>query len=201
MIYRVGLGLSEVSETELDKTGFVYKIVNPREKIISLVETFIGVPYKFGASVSKDSPNFFDCSSLTAYLYANAGYAIPRICDDQYHFGKEVPEAEALVGDLVFFRGDRTDISKDKVGHCGVYIGNGEFIHAGGVDKGYGRVVREKILESKYYPTGFLGFRRLLLSEESRVVVEIPEDRTDLRKAESLLEWVKHAPKEANTQA
>lgn len=205
MMYRVGLSTKDVSEDELDKAGLRWEKVRPRERILTLAQSFIGVPYKFGSSVLRDSPRTFDCSSLTAYLYVEAGFAIPRICDDQYNFGEEVDEGDALLGDLVFFRGDRTDISPDKVGHCGVYVGSGELIHAGGFDKGYGKVVREKIVESKYYPTGFMGYRRFIPNEDERYVVEIPDDRPDLRSAQSLIEWVKHAgknnSKEANKQA
>lgn len=200
-MYVVGLRKTDVTEGELALSGLLWHKVSPREKILSLAPTLLDAPYKFGASVSKDSPNSFDCSSLTAYLYAQAGIAIPRICDDQYNFGIEVEESKAKPGDLVFFRGNRTDISPDKVGHVGVYMGDGEVIHAGGVSIGYGRVVREKIVESKYYPTGFLGFKNFIQDEADRYVVEIPDDRPDLRSAQSLIEWVKHVGKEANKQA
>lgn len=192
MSYVVGLSKSEVSEETLAKSGLKWSKVNPRETIVSLAPTLLDKPYKFGASVSKDSPNSFDCSSLTAYLYAQAGIAIPRICDDQYNFGVEVEESVARPGDLVFFRGNRDDISPDKVGHVGVYMGDGEVIHAGGVSIGYGKVIREKIAESKYYPTGFLGFKKYIRDDEDRYVVEIPDDRLDLRSAESLINWIKH---------
>lgn len=181
MSYLVGLSKDETSEDMLNKSGFNWKMVNPRETIVSLAPSLIDVPYKFGASVSKDSPNAFDCSSLTAYLYTQGGVAIPRICDDQYKAGAEVSEVEALSGDLVFYKGNRTDISEDKVGHVGVYMGEGEIIHAGGVSIGYGKVVREKIVESKYYPSGFLGYKRLLQSDDDRFVVEVPVDRPELR--------------------
>lgn len=181
MSYLVGLSKDETNEDSLNKSGLNWKKVNPRKVIVSLAPSLIDVPYKFGASVSKDSPNVFDCSSLTAYLYTQGGVAIPRICDDQYNAGVEVSEVEALPGDLVFYKGNRDDISADKVGHVGVYMGEGEVIHAGGVSIGYGKVVREKIVESKYYPSGFLGYKRLLQSDDDRFVVEIPEDRLELR--------------------
>ena len=191
MSYLVGLSKDEISEDTLNKSGLKWKKVNPRETILSIAPSLLGVPYKFGASVSKDSPNVFDCSSLTAYLYTQGGVAIPRVCDDQYKAGDEVPETEALPGDLVFYKGNRTDISKDKVGHVGVYMGEGDIIHAGGVSIGYGKVVREKITESKYYPSGFLGYRRLLQSGDDRFVVEIPEDRPELRDRNILIKELK----------
>ncbi len=186
-IYRVGLEENEVSREALEKSGLKFSVVKPREKIITLAQTFLGVPYKFGSSVLKDSPNTFDCSSFTAYLYVEAGIAIPRICNDQYHFGQEVSDAEAQPGDLVFFKSSRTDIGPETIGHNGLYIGDGEMIHAGGVSMGYGKVVKEKIIESKYFSTGFKGFWRLIPNEAERFVIEIPEDRIDLRNRDNLI--------------
>jgi hypothetical protein len=188
--YKIGLTKGEVSEEALKKSGLEWVKVNPREVVVSMAPKYLDVPYKFGASVSNDAPVTFDCSSYTAYLYVQAGIPIPRVCDEQYNFGKEIPEEEALPGDLVFFKGNRLDIAEDKVGHVGVYMGDGEMMHAGGVSIGYGRVVREKIVESRYYPTGFLGFRRLLPSEEERFVITVPQDRIDLRDKDNLIKEI-----------
>ncbi|MBX4200231.1 C40 family peptidase [Candidatus Parcubacteria bacterium] len=186
-IYRVGLSTDEISEEALKRSGLHFTRVNPREIIVTLANELIGVPYKFGSSVLKDSPNSFDCSSFAAYLYVCAGMAIPRICNDQYNFGKEVSEAEAQPGDLVFFKGQRTDIPPSIVGHEGVYIGDGEMIQAGGFDMGYGKVVKEKVQESKYFSTGFLGYRCLITDNKERFVIEIPEDRPELREKKNLI--------------
>lgn len=190
MIYKVGLAEDEVSEETLKKSILSWERVSPRQRIVSLAQTLLDVPYKFGASVSKDAPLSFDCSSFTAYLYVQAGVALPRICNDQYNFGQKISEAEAEPGDLVFFKGQRTDIPAEAVGHCALYIGDGEIIHAGGVSIGYGKVLRERILESKYYPTGFMGYYRLLPSEAERFVVEIPETRPDLRDKNKLIDYL-----------
>ncbi len=189
-IYKIGLSRHETNQESLNILGFKWKKVHPREVICSLAQKLVGVPYKFGASVSQDSPNFFDCSSFTSYLYVESGISIPRICNDQYKYGKEILENEARPGDLVFFQSFRTDIPKGAVGHEGVFVGNGEMIQAGGYDIGYGKVVKEKINESKYYPSGFLGYRLLLPNEDERFVVEIPKDRSDLRTKEALLQEI-----------
>jgi cell wall-associated NlpC family hydrolase len=190
-IYKIGLSQNEITEEILMTSNVRWKKVKPREVIISIAQKLIGVPYKFGASVLRDSPNYFDCSSFTAYLYVEAGISIPRMCDDQFHYGIEISEINAKPGDLVFFKSFRTDIPKGIVGHQGVYIGNGEMIQAGGYDIGYGKVVKEKIIESKYYPSGFLGYRLLIPSEEERFVIEIPHDRLDLRSKENLIKELK----------
>lgn len=63
-------------------------------------------------------------------------------------------------------------------------------IHAGGVKMGYGKVVREKIIESRYYPTGFMGYFRLIPNEDERYVVKVANDRPDLRNRENLLKEI-----------
>jgi len=201
-LYTVGVSLSEIQnvlgidisqkevEEILNRRGYPWKYVNPREEVVSLAEKYIGVPYKFGSSVLCDSPQTFDCSSFSAYLYAQAGVAIPRMSNDQYLFGIEISEEDVLLGDEVFFLSNRDGLAAGAVGHNGIYIGNGEMIHAGGFDKGYRKVVKEKIIESKYFDTGFKGYRRLLSDEEERFVVTVPSERLDLRIKEDLIEEV-----------
>lgn len=189
-IYKIGLSVNEVNQEVLIKSGLRFYLVAPRDRIVSLAETHLNVPYKFGSSVLNDSPNTFDCSSFTAYLYVEAGISIPRICNDQYKSGLEVSEIDAKPGDLVFFKSNRTDILPGVVGHVGLYIGGGEMIHAGGFSMGYGKVVKEKINESGYYQTGFLGYKRLIPDELERFVIEIPNERPDLRNKESLMKEI-----------
>lgn len=82
-----------------------------------------GKRYRFGGS----SPSTgFDCSGLTQYAFKRgAGVHLPRTAAAQYQVAQKVPRSAARQGDLVFFqtRGRR-------IGHVGVYLGNGKFIHA-----------------------------------------------------------------------
>jgi peptidoglycan DL-endopeptidase CwlO len=79
----------------------------------------IGVPYKWGGA----SPTTgFDCSGLIMWLWAQHGYSLPHFAAAQYALGPQVASQEDLeIGDLVFFH---------KLGHVGMYIGNGYVIHA-----------------------------------------------------------------------
>ncbi|PCS00906.1 C40 family peptidase [Lactococcus fujiensis] len=88
------------------------------DKLIELAKKYIGVPYVWGGS----SPSGFDCSGFTSYVYREAlGKEIGRTSYNQIGNGKKVTFADAKVGDvLVFFGGS----------HVGIYLGNGEFIHA-----------------------------------------------------------------------
>src|SRR4029079_854135 len=61
------------------------------------------------------------CSGLMQYVYARLGVQIPRVAADQYRAGPHVSRADLRPGDLVFF---------DHLGHVGMYVGGGRFIHA-----------------------------------------------------------------------
>ncbi len=72
-----------------------------------------------GAGTGADA---FDCSGLTMYAYAAAGVTLPHSSRAQAGLGVPVSRADLQPGDLVFFY---TPIS-----HVGIYIGNGQMVHA-----------------------------------------------------------------------
>ena len=111
---------------------------------------YLGYTYSYGAS----GPNAFDCSGFTSYLYKQQGISIPRTADNQSEAGVYVNKSELLPGDLVFFS-NRSDRS---VNHVGVYVGNGEFIHASTSTRG---VVKDS-LSSNYYTNHYVTARRML---------------------------------------
>jgi cell wall-associated NlpC family hydrolase len=78
----------------------------------------LGDAYVAGAS----GPDAFDCSGLTMYAYAAAGVTLPHSSRAQAGLGVPVARADLQPGDLVFFY---TPIS-----HVGMYIGNGQMVHA-----------------------------------------------------------------------
>jgi cell wall-associated NlpC family hydrolase len=78
----------------------------------------VGDPYQHAAS----GPDAFDCSGLTSYAYAAAGYSLAHSSRAQSQLGTQVSRGELQAGDLVFFY---TPIS-----HVGLYIGNGMMVHA-----------------------------------------------------------------------
>ncbi|WP_448638682.1 C40 family peptidase [Geodermatophilus sp. URMC 63] len=78
----------------------------------------VGDPYVYGAT----GPNSFDCSGLTSFSYKAAGISIPRTSKAQSTFGTPVAKADLQPGDLVFFY--------SPVSHVGMYIGNGQMVHA-----------------------------------------------------------------------
>jgi peptidoglycan DL-endopeptidase CwlO len=84
---------------------------------VAIAEQYLGVPYVWGGA----SPSGFDCSGLTMYVYAQLGVSLPHNAAAQYGMGTPVPSNALEPGDLVFF---------DGLGHVGIYVGGGSFIHA-----------------------------------------------------------------------
>jgi cell wall-associated NlpC family hydrolase len=89
---------------------------------ITFAAANLGVPYRWGGT----GPGGFDCSGLTLEAYRAAGVAIPRVAQDQYDEGPQLPPGTAPEpGDLVFFGSGPAGVS-----HVGLYIGGGEMIDA-----------------------------------------------------------------------
>src|SRR3954449_1829535 len=102
----------------------------------------LGKPYVWGGA----GPDSFDCSGLTQYAYAAAGISLPHSSSMQSTIGTPVAYADLQPGDLVFFY--------SPVSHVGMYIGNGQMVHAGTT----GDVV--KVIDLAYMP-GFNSARRI----------------------------------------
>lgn len=120
--------------------------------IVNYAYNFLGCPYVYGGS----GPSSFDCSGFTAYVYKHFGYSLPHSAVTQMNYGVEVSMNDLKPGDLVFFLDYQT---MDGVGHCGIYIGNGEFIHA---SSGSGYCVKTSTLLSGSYKTRYYTARRLV---------------------------------------
>ena len=87
-------------------------------RVVGYAKRFLGVRYVYGGSTPRSG---FDCSGFVRYVYAHFGVALPHSSYAQFGDGRHVSRRSLRPGDLVFF---------DAVGHVGIYIGNGRFIHA-----------------------------------------------------------------------
>ena len=122
-------------------------------KLISYAKKFLGKPYVWGAQ----GPNGFDCSGFTYYVFKNsAGITLPRTSSMQSKYGTYVSKSNLKPGDLLFF--DTVGSNNGGVTHCGIYIGNGQMIHAA---SGQGKVVINNI-NSSYYVNAYVNARRVL---------------------------------------
>lgn len=94
-------------------------------ELIDLAKTQLGVQYVYGA---REWGKALDCSGFTQQAYARIGIGIGGDTYTQVTQGQEVGDiSQAKPGDLVFFTGD---IGMRRNGHVGIYLGNGQFIHA-----------------------------------------------------------------------
>ncbi len=101
------------------------------DSLVSYAKSFAGTPYEFSAKPYTVS-HHFDCSSFVQYVYAHAGVSIPRSSRSQAMIGNEVAKANLKTGDLLFFFTPGRFKNNQVVGHVGMYIGNGTFIHTYG---------------------------------------------------------------------
>ena len=118
-------------------------------KVVSMAMPFLGTRYRSGGA----SPNGFDCSGFTMYLYAKLGYSLPHSATAQYrNCGYAVAKSDLQPGDLVFFSD-----SSHAIGHVGIYIGNGQIIHA---RYSVGKITIDS-LSASYYASRYVGAKRI----------------------------------------
>lgn len=91
------------------------------DSLVSTANRYIGVPYVFGGS----TPDGFDCSGFTSYVFSHNGITLPRMADEQYAVGRKIGRTELIPGDLVFFSTYEPGVS-----HAGIYVGDDRFISA-----------------------------------------------------------------------
>jgi peptidoglycan DL-endopeptidase CwlO len=113
--------------------------------VVGIAMSQLGTPYVWGGA----APGGFDCSGLVMWAYAQVGVSLPHSSYALYGMGVPVSKDELEPGDLVFF---------DGLGHVGIYIGGGEFIHAPHT----GDVVKISSLDEGWYTATYVGARRIL---------------------------------------
>lgn len=140
---------SQKPDPSLTPQVVMSKNANPTTTaIITTSMKYLGVPYKFGGT----TPKGFDCSGYLQYIFNENGVKIPRTADEQYKVGTNITQPQLQSGDLVFF----TTYSKG-ASHCGLYLGNGKFIHASS-SKG----IRIDELNNSYWKPRYIGAKRII---------------------------------------
>ena len=118
--------------------------------IVSFAKQYLGYSYVYGGTTPSSG---FDCSGFIYYVYNSCGYSISRSLTSQANAGTAVSKSQLQPGDIVFFN----NTSSGALGHVGIYIGNGQMIHAANPKRG---VVTDTI-NSGYYNTYYYTARRV----------------------------------------
>jgi cell wall-associated NlpC family hydrolase len=121
------------------------------QAIVNYAQKYKGARYVWGG----ESPNGFDCSGFTWYVYSNAAkMEIGRTEDEQWKHGRSVSRGAWQPGDLVFFE----NTFERGLSHVGIFVSGSNFIHA--ENEGTGVVISS--LDSDYYRSHYAGARRLV---------------------------------------
>lgn len=121
------------------------------DKLIQSAHDKIGSKYVY-ADIGKKG---YDCSGLTYSLYLNElGIKLNRTSIDQANNGIYVDREDLIPGDLVFFK-----TTSYPIGHVGLYIGDGNMIHA---SSSKNQVIISSINKSGYYTSRYVTGRRII---------------------------------------
>ena len=136
-------------ETTIDKKEN-NSLTNSTESIVSLAKSQLGKPYVWGA----EGPSSFDCSGLVYYVYGQKGINMPRTSREQANVGTTISQSQLQPGDLLFASTD----GSGNVNHVGIYIGNGQMIHA----PKPGDVVKTTNINIAYWQNTYVVAKRIL---------------------------------------
>jgi cell wall-associated NlpC family hydrolase len=124
-------------------------------RAVQFARHLVGVPYSWGGTSPRTG---FDCSGFVRFVYDHFGIDLPHSSYAQFGQGRRVSRGSLRPGDLVFF---------DGVGHVGLYIGGGRFIHA---PHSGTRVSISSLATDSWYASRFDGARRLVSAAGRRLL-------------------------------
>ena len=134
--------LSSSSSTSDEPVGPPAPSNSSEHQMQAEIDSWMGTPYVYGGN----SKNGVDCSAFTQAVFRSIGIEIPRRASRQSIAADDVSLPNLKYGDLVFFNTSGSGIS-----HCGIYLGNGEFVHASS-----SRGVVRDMLNHPYYTSRFV---------------------------------------------
>jgi len=115
-------------------------------KVLNIADSLTGTPYVFAGN----TPAGFDCSGFVKYVFSNAGLDIARKSSNDYFMKDTTVVDNPVPGDVIFFKNTYVE----GISHMGIYIGDGQFIHAGS------NGVEVSKLSYDYWASKFVAFKR-----------------------------------------
>ena len=122
----------------------------PGAEVADLAEQYVGSPYRWGGA----SPSGFDCTGFVMWVYSQFGVAMPHNEAGQLASGERVSTDELEPGDVLVF----ANTYRRGLSHTGIYVGDGQFIHA--ADERHGVIVSS--LSNGYWSPRLAGASRAI---------------------------------------
>lgn len=119
------------------------------EEFTKEVKKYLGIPYRLGGASKKG----MDCSNFSRIVYRKIlGIEIPNNSINQFSSSelKPIDSDDLQMGDLIFF-----GTKKKKINHVGVYLSDGQFIHASS-----SQGITVSSLDSRYWKKRFVSSKR-----------------------------------------
>lgn len=120
-------------------------------QVVEYAKQYLGYKYKAGGATPSTG---FDCSGFTSYVFKHFGISLNRSSSGQIKNGIAVEKNNWQQGDILVYKNE----SKTAIGHVGIYIGNGNFIHSANKKEG----VKITSTSSSYYSQRYVGARRVI---------------------------------------
>ncbi len=152
--------LEEMLGEPIDNLGMIGGNDALKSELVSFAKNYLGIRYRRGGK----TPNGFDCSGFTSFVFRNFGMSIDSSSRTQALQGTRVNLSQVEVGDLLFFSGRR---GGKTVGHVGMVIevdeatGSLKFIHSAS-SKG---ITIQSFPDGGYYSNRFLHAQRVIEPE------------------------------------
>jgi gamma-D-glutamyl-L-lysine dipeptidyl-peptidase len=131
------------------------------ENIERTAKMFLGVPYLWGGTSAKG----FDCSGFTKTVFWLNGMDLSRDASQQIQMGEDIDTGKRFEnvqkGDLLYFGQKAEGDKPERIVHVGIYLGNGEFIHASG-DVHINSLYPEALNYNEYELNRFVRAKRLI---------------------------------------
>ena len=132
----------EAQEETSEPAGTATAASGMGQEVCNYARQYLGCSYVYGGT----TPNGFDCSGFTQYVYKHFGVTLNRTAEAQASNGTAVSKSNLRAGDLLIF-----------THHAGIYLGDGTFIHAG--NKNTGVIITS--LSDSYYTRNYITARRI----------------------------------------